>query len=328
MEKIILKDGREFVGAAFADRVDSRDFDYSEFAMAAAAFNWEKGVDVERRLAAMFGDCAFKIPTRDQGAAGSCGGQAGGYYGSTLEAITAGKYVEKSAKFIYSQFYVPGGGMYLRDIFECLKSQGDCNAALLPDSKTEEDMQKSGDITSAIRAQAKFCRIASYAGSVATNIDTVANAIDANNGAILLVQGSNNGTWDDKFPVAPKAGDKIWGHFLYASGAVMIDGIKYIKVINSWGDTVGEDGRQYLSEDYFKSGYIIAFRTAIQIKDKMGWVADKYLKDCKTTENLRLRSCAGLSGKTIVVIPKGTLVETVGFSESKDGYNWVKVQVL
>lgn len=35
----------------------------------------------------------------------------------------------------------------------------------------------------------------------------------------------------------------------------MIDGKKYIGFLNSWGDTVGEKGWQFIGEDYFNSQY-------------------------------------------------------------------------
>ena len=62
------------------------------------------------------------------------------------------------------------------------------------------------------------------------------------------------GTWLSPFPKPPAK--RVWGHWLYAGKAKLIDGKKYIGVLNSWGIDTGEKGWQWIGEDYFKSGHV------------------------------------------------------------------------
>lgn len=317
--KIELENGKVFIPGAFPDRDDNRDFKFEELVGGVMApFDWKRG------YLNLFAEAISKV--KNQGSSGSCGGQAGSYYSGVKEAEGVSIYEDKSAKFIYAQKYVPGGGMYLRDIFDVLINQGDCDSALLPDGTTEDFMRRGRDINDAMRKQAKFSRASAY-GIVNTDIDSVAKAVATSGGLILLIAGSNNGTWGSAYPTAPKSGESMWYHFVLVVGAVLKNEKKYIKIINSWGN-VGENGRQYLGEEFFPN-YVLGARTMVQIKDKVGWCADKYLKNGITTGNLHLRDVAGLSGKIITKIPKNTQIDLLGLQGKKvDGYNWVKVQVI
>ncbi len=63
------------------------------------------------------------------------------------------------------------------------------------------------------------------------------------------VGGQNNGSWLSPFPLPPT---KIsWRHFLYGGKAKLIDGKKHIGFANSWGKSIGDNGWQWISEDYF-----------------------------------------------------------------------------
>jgi hypothetical protein len=329
--KIILDNGKTFEVGAFPDRVDERDFRVSDFG-SAPIFDWSKAVNIEARLADRIGNKCFSIKTKNQQSSSSCGGQAGSYHSSILEALTIGEYVEKSAKFIYSQNYLPGGGMYMRDIQSTLISQGDCNESILPSVDqsgvcSELWMERSGDINSASRKQAVFSRASAYA-SVFPNIDSVAAAVDNFNGVEMLVCGANNGSWGSVEPVAPSIKDDCWYHFVCGIGAQMVNGKKCIKIINSWGESIGDNGRQYITSDYFNAGGVKSVRTMVQIADKVGWCATKYIVNGLTTENLRMRESAGLKGKQIAMLPKGTAIDIVGKRKTIDGYTWSKCQVL
>lgn len=62
------------------------------------------------------------------------------------------------------------------------------------------------------------------------------------------------------------------------------------------------------------------------------WYKPKYLKDVKvatyktTTADLNMRNKASLSGKIILVIPKGKKVEYLGSAGTSNGYTWSKVK--
>ncbi len=234
---------------------DPRDYQWSELGMGAIPFNWELGYDIK-----------IPISLKNQNGSGSCGGQAMAYYGEVLESLATKTTEERSAKFIYAQTAVPGSGSYLRDNCEIAVKQGWATESVLPSYEngnppSEAFMTRKEDITEAVRANATQSRALSYAMVDRKNIDAVAQAIANNHGAIILLRGENNGTWYTPYPFVTN-GTGQWGHFLYCCGAKLIAGKKYIKVKNSWGN-VGENGYQYISEDFFTNGYIYEVRTMV-----------------------------------------------------------------
>lgn len=225
------------------------DYKTKEVAFASQPFDWNSGFDIEQKLGA-------SIPTKDQGSSGSCGGQGWGYYGGVLMAILLGLgYDEKSAKFIYSQTFVKGGGSDGRTNSDLVCKKGWGSEALTTSYEngnppTEDFMERPQDITQEAFANALKSLGLSY--SVApTDIDSVAQSIRDFNGCVIGITGSNNGTWWTAFPVPFKTGDTPWYHWLYAGKAKLINGKKFIGVKNSWGDKVGENGWQWLSEEHF-----------------------------------------------------------------------------
>lgn len=236
---------------AIKDIYDSRDFQFGEVAKYSAPFDWATGYDVEEKL-------GLKIPVKNQFQSSSCGGQAWSYYGEVLEALKDKTFEERSAKFIYAQTAVPGGGSRGRDNCDVLIKQGTATEKILPSylpdgTTTEEFITKAEDITAEVRADAAKERALVYA-NVAPNIDLFAQAIRDNGGLVLGIDGQNNGTWLSAFPKPPQTTE--WAHWLYAGKAKMIDGKKHIGVLNSWGDAVGESGWQWISEEYFTTGHI------------------------------------------------------------------------
>ncbi len=93
---------------------------------------------------------------------------------------------------------------------------------------------------------------------VGTDIDSTAQAIRDTGGCILEIEGVNNGTWLSPEPIAPTSKKGVWGHFTCGLKPVIWKGKKAIKFANSWGRDVGVGGFQYLTEDYFKSGHVVA----------------------------------------------------------------------
>jgi hypothetical protein len=239
----------KFGKGAYEDRIDTRDFQWSEVGFGTAPYDWSKSYNIEEIL-------KTKLPVKDQGQSSSCGGQAWASYASALEVFDDKTFEERSAKFIYAQTYVPGGGTYGRDNANLFVSQGVAREALLTSyengqAPSEEFITRGSDINNACRIDAAQDRAFSYA-NVEIDIDTVAQAIQANKGLILGVRGENNGTWLSPYPKAPSSVG-VWGHWVYAGKIMMENGIKFIGILNSWGTSVGAKGWQWLSEDYFTS---------------------------------------------------------------------------
>lgn len=240
----LLVEGQFGHGAA-PSRIDVRD---KQFIAGAAPFDWQKGYDVEEEL-------GFPIPTKNQGQSGSCGGQAWSYYWQTILAIAKKAFTEKSAKFIYSQTYVPGGGSSGRDNCKIVQKQGVCSEANLSsydggNPPSEAFMERSGDIDATDRADASQDESTTYF-NVNLDIESIAQAIQTNHGVIIGVAGQNNGTWLTSYPVPPTVIE--WRHWLYAGKVRQVGTIKYIGVKNSWGDQVGDHGWQWLPESYFQN---------------------------------------------------------------------------
>ncbi len=231
----------------FIDSYDSRDLKLKDIAGATLPFSWDKGFDVEEKL-------GFKIKIKDQGASFSCGGQAWSYLAEVLEALSTNSYEPRSAKYIYAQTAVEGGGSYGRDNCEILQSQGSARESVLPSyPNTEVNLTAAIDITNPVRDDAKKSIFYPYAHAEG-DIDSIAQAIRDHNGVVLGVDGENNGTWISAFPKPPKIIQ--WRHWVYAGKAKVIDGKKFIGIANSWGEDVGEKGWQWISEDYFTTGHV------------------------------------------------------------------------
>ena len=248
----------QFGKGAIVDRVDLRDHQWSEVGFGAAPFDWTKPYDIETLL-------GRKLPIKNQGAAGSCGGQAWSSYASALEALDDKTFEERSAKFIYAQTCVQPAGSYGRDNAEVFVKQGVAREAVLTSYEnglppSEAFMQRSQDITTESRIDAALDKAFSYA-NVNCDINSVAQAIEANKGVILGVCGSNNGTWLNANPQPPTTVE--WRHWVYAGKVRMLNGVKQIGLVNSWGDPVGESGWQWLNEDYFTSGNIFQVWTHV-----------------------------------------------------------------
>lgn len=232
------------------DRVDNRDYLGEEVGHGAAPFDWSQGYDIENEL-------ALTIPVKDQNGSSSCGGQAWATLAEVLEAAFTGTLEERSAKYVYAQTYQHGGGSTGRDNAVVFAEQGVARETTCPSYQNgappnEAFMTRGQDISESARQDAKFARAFPYI-QVGTNIDSVAQFIRDTQGVILGIDGENNGTWISAFPQVPN--QVQWRHWIYAGKAKMINGVKHIGCLNSWGD-VGDHGCQWLPEAYFTSGHV------------------------------------------------------------------------
>lgn len=242
----------EFGHGALKQKLDLRDQKYSKLAMSSQPFSWETGYDVEQEI-------QKQAMAKNQGPSFSCGGQAGSYYMAIIRLIQQGLWDECSAKFIYSQIFYPGGGTTMRDILDFVVNHGDCLEADLtsyehnsPPSEAFMEDKKAIEATDTSKASTNKGLGYAFPGM---DIDSVAQAMRDNHGALIQLDGWNNGTWLSLYPQAKKIGE-AWSHFVYAGKAKLINGQKFIGIHNSWGTRTGDNGWQWVGEDYFKNGAI------------------------------------------------------------------------
>lgn len=246
-----MNETSQFGKGAIHSTSDSRDYIF--LGKSTTPYDWTKTFNIEEIVGI--------IPPKNQGQSYSCGGQAWSYCMAVLDSIKESwNYKEKSAKYIYSQTYVAGGGSDGRTNSALCVNQGDCVEPLClsyenGQTPTELFMERPQDITPQAKNDAQGDETQVYASIPTYEIESVAQAIRDNNGCVLEVEGMDNGTWLSDNPQKPASKD--WAHFLYAGKIRMNNGIKQIGVINSWGN-VGENGWQWLNEDYFTSGNIFA----------------------------------------------------------------------
>jgi hypothetical protein len=245
-----------FGTGAIPSKRDKRDFEWEKIGFASEPFDWSKGYDV-----------GVEFPIKNQFASLSCGGQAVSYYGAVLNAKYDKKLEERSAKFIYAPTHVLNGGTQGRSLVDYVVKSGFGYEVDTPsykvDGTTDEVFMTTDDITNEAKIHAVQDKAFSYANIKDTaNIDSIAQAIRDNSGALIGINGANNGTWLGVYPISPGATWQ-WRHWVYASGAIMINGKKYIKIANSWGNKIGSNGFQYLSEDWFEMGDIFEAWTIV-----------------------------------------------------------------
>jgi len=236
------------------DPIDYRDFDYERLqkVLGKPTINWEEGFDI----------AALKV--EDQDGSSSCVGQAWSKYAEALNVVEESEFTDLSAKFIYSQIFIPQGGAYIREGAKIVVNQGiSPEQDLSSYPATEANMRKKEDITENIFKKAIPYKAKSYASIWHKNkIDKFAEAILQNHGVVTGVYGEHPG-WQTAWVKPPKNAD--WGHAIYCVGFVMVEGKKYIKFLNSWGTNWGESGYGYLGEDYFTTSNVFSAWTLVDL---------------------------------------------------------------
>ena len=237
------------------------DYQYGPLGSAQPPFDWKTGFSVETDIQTEM-DVDTQSPT-------SCGGWGGSKLGAAVEAKATGSYEKRSAKDLYNRVAIVLNGQpqgsRIGDIGEILRKTGIALESLCPSYEevgepASDEFMLRKDISQEAIDSRKLAQALYYA-FLPIGIDAFAQAIRDNSGILILLGGMNNGTWYDRFPKPPTY--RQWGHFVYAGKARIINGKKYIGILNSWGKDAGEDGWQWLGEDYFSSGFIEAGMTMV-----------------------------------------------------------------
>jgi len=229
---------------------------------ATTSFDWNAGYDIETGLGIALGIPNFKLPVKNQGQSDSCGGQLASELSAIQEAFTSKVFNERSAKYAYSHIFYPQGGTTVSKLENILLTRGVSRESLVssyqngqpPSEPFMEDLSYETPVIDQDALTAIDTQILSVD---MTNIDTVAQAIQSLNGVGMLFSGQNNGTWLGATPVLPVGTSNLWEHFVLLGKCRMLNGKKQIGLLNSWGNTVGDGGWQYLGEEWFGSKYVL-----------------------------------------------------------------------
>lgn len=264
------KHGTGYVHSSFGRKFRPHN-DKLRFAAPFQAFDWNVGYDIEK-------DLGVSLPVKNQGVSLSCGGQAAATLELVNELFLTKTFRERSAKDIYSHIWVSGGGTTSNRIIWHMTTKGIAEEALVPSYEngqppSEQFMEDVSYDTQAIETNA-LSAVDTQGISIGLTIDKIAQAVQDYGGVILAIAGENNGTWLSPFPTPPQTPE--WGHFVYVGKAKMINGKKYIGILNSWGD-IGDKGWQWLGEDYqpfFKDCFAIIDTSTLSPKiNQVKWQA-------------------------------------------------------
>ncbi len=222
-------------------------------------FDWDKGFDIEEKIGL--------LPRLNQGPSSSCGGQAGAYF-DTVQRRLAGSQEQCSAKSIYAPIAYPTGGTTSIALETQLGANGSNLESEVPSYQggnppSELFMTDMSWQNSILKSSAYF-RAGYLPQAVKIRAEEMACAIRDYGGIIVHIVGQNNGSWLSAYPIAPNNRKDNWHHFMYGKGAKMINGKKYIAFMQSWGTDIGDNGVQYISEDYINSGYLAEAFTFIK----------------------------------------------------------------
>lgn len=248
-------EGDNFKPGAIEDAPDERDYQWKEVGAASAPFDWSLGYDIEGELSTRLNTPGFHLTSNNQNGSGSCGGQAVSKFDAVQRSMVEGvPFVERSAKYPYAQVFAPRGGSGARALFGILNSQGCSTEALCPSyqngqAPSEEFMEQVADITVAARDDAPNAQARAYV-ALPLDIDSIAQAIRDNYGVVLGLYGSNNGTWGSAYPTPPVAGQARWAHWMYLGKASTQPTGHAVAGLQSWGPGIGQNGWQWLNEDY------------------------------------------------------------------------------
>jgi peptidoglycan hydrolase-like protein with peptidoglycan-binding domain len=255
----------EFGKGGIPSPKDTRDYQYENIGRAGEPFDWSVGFNIE--------DSAGKLHIKNQKSTSACGGFAWSQLSYVLDPTNR---EEKSEKFIYAHTNAPGGGSWGRANCELCRTKGVSSKALcpLPSPLTEANIIKN-DISQEAYKDALTNREKSYL-NVSPNIDAIAQAVRDSKGVVIGITGKDNGTWRSDFPKPPDNLIDSWRHWVMVGKAKLIDGKKYLGFINSWGN-VGQDGWQWIGEDYFKYGYIWEAWAMVYL-DEVPYVFTKLLR--------------------------------------------------
>ena len=225
----------QYIGA-LKDKKDIRDFKRSELAKATMPMWKEK--------------TSFKsYPVRDQDGSYSCVAQSVATLLGALIEKKDGKYIEVSAKPIYTKRTNKSEGMYFREAMQIGAEYGSTFEVSVPSQKIGEDeMNDVSNITDIDLWIAGIVNGLNYF-SVAYNFNEIASILEEGN-PLIVGNCWDYDEWDTEFPTIKSNSSKKNHHCTTIVDYALIGGKKYLIQQDSWGKNKGKNGLRFLNEDW------------------------------------------------------------------------------
>jgi hypothetical protein len=202
---------------------------------------------------------------RNQDGSSQCMAFAGAKQLGVNEKIENGSFVNLSPTFIYRKRNHGGLGMWMQDLLSIMVNHGSPKDEWFPcDNLNEAQIELAPTPSPEVVKEALKYKGKGYAQTPEFNIDRIAQAIDIAGSSVIIIR-CNIKEWTP-FPfVDLSIRDWIdWdvNHGILATEYGLINGVKYLKIEDSWGSFYGKNGERWLSEDFiskrmFGGGYVI-----------------------------------------------------------------------
>lgn len=204
--------------------------------------SWEQGFDVEQNL-------SFRFKREHQGTSWSCVGQGWNKYLEAINYVETKKWLDLSAKDIYSQIYQPQNGAFIRDGAKIAVNLGNTLEKLIPSYENgnppSEAFMRRKEQTDESKAQALIYRSKRFVH-------------------LPLSYPLTEQNWEDIRQIIWQYHGFVSGygnHCIYFKGYGIDpqNGRRFIRYINSYGDDFGEDGTGKWFENYGQPLFDITF---------------------------------------------------------------------
>lgn len=197
-------------------------------------------------------------PKRNQGSAGDCVTYWIAKQVGVDNLAVNGVYRDLSPHSVYPFVFTKGGGSNTVDVANFVKQNGITLESLYPsDGLTEEQAEDASGYTPDAKIVAQVFKIKDFV-LTPTDFESIASilysyqqqGIPKTVGITLI--GQNNGTVLSMYPQPPQSGNAnpLWYHKLTVTDFGLINGKKFLSFDNSWGETPGNKGQQFIGEEY------------------------------------------------------------------------------
>ncbi|MDD3940457.1 MAG: peptidoglycan-binding protein [Candidatus Pacebacteria bacterium] len=228
---------QNFNTGALHDEYDSRDFKREELAKTTVPV-WREKKEYK------------SYPVRNQLSSYSCVAQSVATILGALIQKENGKYLEVSAKPIYTQRSNDGGGMSFREAMDIGAVLGSSFEFSVPSQNIDEESINNPSNISQIDKYLGLYIINGYKYfSVPFNFDSIAAILEEENSLIVGFRWDYD-EWDREFPKINTNSNRQYHHCVTIVDYTLINGKKYLVIQDSWGDKKGKNGLRFISEEW------------------------------------------------------------------------------